>query len=109
MKNVFRYIYLLSDLILYSSIVESASHVSSLVFSSDGSQLLVVRSMGTVQLFSKGAGLHDWSVTHTCDWGGEDILHINFFHGGIRVSSLLFEISLFFWRNKIEVVDIVKA
>ncbi|XP_037776429.1 mediator of RNA polymerase II transcription subunit 16-like [Penaeus monodon] len=65
-------------------IVESASHVSSLVFSSDGSQLLVVRSMGTVQLFSKGAGLHDWSVTHTCDWGGEDILHINFFHGGIR-------------------------
>ena len=66
--------------------MESVSKVIFLSFSSDGSQLLVVLSMGRVHLFTKGAGLHHWTSSHTCDWDGEDILHINFFHGGIRVS-----------------------
>ncbi|KAK8403168.1 hypothetical protein O3P69_000988 [Scylla paramamosain] len=65
-------------------IMESVSKVIFLTFSSDGSQLLVVLSMGRVHLFTKGAGLHQWTSSHTCDWDGEDILHINFFHGGIR-------------------------
>nr|XP_053629509.1 mediator of RNA polymerase II transcription subunit 16-like [Cherax quadricarinatus] len=67
-------------------ILESTNTVISLVFNSEGSQLLVVLSLGTVQLFTKGSGLHEWPSTHTCDWDGEDILHINFFHGGIRAS-----------------------
>ncbi|MPC53185.1 hypothetical protein E2C01_047072 [Portunus trituberculatus] len=66
-------------------IMESVSKVIFLTFSSDGSQLLVVLSMGRVHLYTKGAGLHQWTSSHTCDWDGEDILHINFFHGGIRV------------------------
>ncbi|XP_050731175.1 mediator of RNA polymerase II transcription subunit 16-like [Eriocheir sinensis] len=65
-------------------VMESVSKVIFLSFSSDGSQLLVVLSMGRVHLFTKGAGLHHWTSSHTCDWDGEDILHISFFHGGIR-------------------------
>lgn len=74
-----------NNILCVDRIMESVSKVIFLTFSSDGSQLLVVLSMGRVHLFTKGAALHQWTSSHTCDWDGEDILHINFFHGGIRV------------------------
>ncbi|KAK3856546.1 hypothetical protein Pcinc_037139 [Petrolisthes cinctipes] len=67
-------------------ILECASKVLWVVFSSEGSQLLVALNSGRVHLFTKRAALHDWSPTHVCNWDGEELLHINFFHGGIRAS-----------------------
>lgn len=79
--------WLLNNALSVGRVMESVSKVIFLSFSSDGSQLLVVLSMGKVHLFTKGASLHHWTSSHTCDWDGEDILHISFFHGGIRVCS----------------------
>ncbi|XP_066982892.1 mediator of RNA polymerase II transcription subunit 16 [Macrobrachium rosenbergii] len=66
------------------AILETQNKVTALKFSCDGSLLLVVQGMGCVELFEKGAGMDKWSSVHKCDWDGEDILHIDFFHGGIR-------------------------
>lgn len=67
-------------------ILESPNRITDLEFSADGNQLLVVRSLGMVHLFTKGQGLQEWTSTHISDWGGEEILHISFFHQGIRTT-----------------------
>lgn len=67
-------------------IMETQNKVTSLKFNCDGSLLLVVQGMGIVELFEKGSGMDGWTKVHKCDWEGEDVLHIDFFHGGIRAS-----------------------
>ena len=59
-------------------------------FNSTGSQLLVVTSQGSVMLFNKGAALHHWENNHTSNWGGEDILFVDFFHMGVKVQFFIY-------------------
>ncbi|KAK7072743.1 hypothetical protein SK128_001952 [Halocaridina rubra] len=65
-------------------ILETQNKVTALRFSVDGARLLIVQGMGIVELYEKGSGMDVWTKMHKCDWEGEDVLHIDFFHGGIR-------------------------
>ena len=88
--------------------METKNKVTALKFNCDGSFLLVVQGMGHVELFEKGSGMDKWSSVHKCDWDGEDILHIDFFHGGIRVSVstlIVFEL----WCSVVHILKYLKS